>query len=1029
MNSFSRYVALTAVTLSVWFSPEVRAGGDITPLPVRQELAGWSFADSKLAEATVKYADNGILVLTGDFSKARQGDYITVGRDVPRSAFYRELRFKVKSPAKQLAVRFGEVNGQAHQFYLPLSGKADETQELAVSVAGSPKSHWGGPNNGKMESPLARVQFALHAGDCPGKTVFTAEFSDIRLIEREDAPRQVGFEPVAVERMFVPPGSGSNIELRLSKKLGSVSEADLNYAYYDYAGRKTASGMALYDRNADILSVPAPEKTGAYDLHLPALSIIAGVVVSEPFNGKPDEYFAMDSAFSWGDKNNTGNIRSYLKILRYIGIGWNRDRLAWHGLNPENGEFSLKKGRRGLIYDTYRRMAAEEGIKTLDTFHDTPGWNRYGDEKTNISIDWKNPRRWGVSFYPWNLQDAADSFLLFTSYWNDTVKALEIWNEPNGPFGNDFPGEYQSAFTKAVSYRLARARSDVQVVGGSFAGTPSEALYRLCVANGVLDDVDAMSYHGYSSYAEDEDRMIRMRESQVAKLREIEAASGSSRQGIPWWMSEAGSPWRKKDRAGRPTVDEARRSAADIVFSFTEFRALGFARHFLYVFGYYNEGRNNFGQMDVNHTPLRSMGAYANMIRELAHKEYVGDLKVEGVIRSRAFAGKGDVVVVLCNGLVGDKADYIELPVGLKIESVAGLDGRPLNLVGGKVPMCDGVAYVRIREQNARKFLDADTRAMKLYRIAKNYKPAPRKALPIVFQPADELQGKAYDSDGFTVHSDTQFPVSILINNMSNREITIDPVLRLPEQAKSMGFRNGKVTIPPYGRVPFVFSVSFDAKLQPDKFVFVKLEDRLGNATPIAWSFRRSKQREIPALALRDGDAGSSDGDWIPVVDWRTVGSFAAPKNIDAKFRVLYAADHLQVQVLVKDQTFFCDFPADKAWNGDSVQIALQKLGGEYYEYTAAKSRDGLAAYRHFPSAGMSRLKVELTEQAPGERLYVVDIPAGELAIEDFTAGMKFGFSILVNGNNGTGREGYLVWGGNIASSKNPAEFNQLTLE
>ena len=37
--------------------------------------------------------------------------------------------------------------------------------------------------------------------------------------------------------------------------------------------------------------------------------------------------------------------------------------------------------------------------------------------------------------------------------------------------------------------------------------------------------------------------------------------------------------------------------------------------------------------------------------------------------------------------------------------------------------------------------------------------------------------------------------------------------------------------------------------------------------------------------------------------------------------------------------------------------------------------------------------------------------------------------SILVNNNNGTGREGYLLWGGNIASSKNPAEFNQLILK
>ena len=71
------------------------------------------------------------------------------------------------------------------------------------------------------------------------------------------------------------------------------------------------------------------------------------------------------------------------------------------------------------------------------------------------------------------------------------------------------------------------------MIGGAFAGNPSEALYRLIIANGVLEDVDAISFHSYSSYAEDEDRMIQMRESQIAKLREIEASSGSSGNFVP----------------------------------------------------------------------------------------------------------------------------------------------------------------------------------------------------------------------------------------------------------------------------------------------------------------------------------------------------------------------------------------------------------------------------------------------------------------------------------------------------------------
>ena len=1030
MKPFCVYAGLTAaIILTICFPCKIKAGEDLTPVSVREGLSGWNLSSSGLPVGSMEYVDHGVLKVTGDFSRARNGNYITVGRKVPQSEFYQELRFKVKSPATRLAVRFGEVNGQAHQFFLRLTGNPEEIQELRVPVTGSPGSHWGGPNDGKMSSALARISFALHTADCAGKDKFSSEFFDIYLTDRENAPRQIGFKPVTIENMFVPPEWKGDIALRLSKKLGSDSKSDLNYVYCDYEGKEVISGTADYDRENDVLSLPPPRKTGTYDLRFPALGITAGVVVSAPFSGEPDGYFAIDSGFSWGDKSDPGKIYSYLKILKYIGVGWNRDRLSWHALNPGAGEFFLKPGKKGYLFDTYRRMAAEVGIKTLDTFHDTPGWNRYGSEKTKISIDWKNPRRWGVSFYPWNLQDAADSFLVFTTYWNDTVKALEVWNEPNGPFGNDFPGEYQSAFTKAISYRLARARSDVQVIGGAFAGNPSEALYRLIIANGTLDDVDAISFHSYSSYAEDEDRMIQMRESQVARLREIEASSGSSRLGIPLWMTEGGSPWRKKDSTGRPTIAEARRSAADIVFSFVEFRALGIARHFLYVFDYYNEGKNNFGHMDANHTPLRSMGAYANLVHQLAHREYIGDLKIEGVLRSRVFAADGKAVAVLCNGLVGEKPDFVTLPADLEIEGVSGIDGRPLTVVDGKVPMRDGVAYVHIREKNIQQYLLTDTRALKLYRIAKNFPGTQRKALPIVFQPADELQGKAYNCDGFTVRPDTVFPISILINNMSNRELTIDPVLRLPENMAAVKFSNGKIVVPPYGRIPFSFAVSLSREMPLNRFALVRLEDRCGNATPIAWSFRRSDQCEIFAAPLEQNNRNSEGADWMPMTDWRTVGTFAAPKNIDARFKVGYTADLLQIQVLVRDKEFFCDYPAGATWNGDSVQVAFQKEGGDYLEYAAAKSRDGFTVYRHSPPAGMSKARVKLQDVSPGEKLYIIDIPKGEFGIASFRAGMKFSFSILVNNNNGTGREGYLLWDGNIASSKNPAEFNQLILK
>lgn len=59
----------------------------------------------------------------------------------------------------------------------------------------------------------------------------------------------------------------------------------------------------------------------------------------------------------------------------------------------------------------------------------------------------------------------------------------------------------------------------------------------------------------------------------------------------------------------------------------------------------------------------------------------------------------------------------------------------------------------------------------------------------------------------------------------------------------------------------------------------------------------------------------------------------------------------------------------------------------------------------------------------------MIELPASELGIPKFAPGLRFGFSLLANSNNGGSRDGYLHWGGNIAESKDPTEFNPIILD
>ena len=133
-------------------------------------------------------------------------------------------------------------------------------------------------------------------------------------------------------------------------------------------------------------------------------------------------------------------IRSYLEILRTNGIIWNRDRIDWIPVNPAPGRYEF-----GKRFGRYRKIAADMGIKTLS------------------------------NKYPQDLIAAAKSWSDIVRQWSGTIKALEVRNEPDLSFGNCYPPEYVTAFTKAVSRRMAGDNRECKVVGGVFAWPREES--------------------------------------------------------------------------------------------------------------------------------------------------------------------------------------------------------------------------------------------------------------------------------------------------------------------------------------------------------------------------------------------------------------------------------------------------------------------------------------------------------------------------------------------------------------------------
>ncbi len=229
----------------------------------------------------------------------------------------------------------------------------------------------------------------------------------------------------------------------------------------------------------------------------------------------------------------------------------------------------------------------------------------------------------------------------------------------------------------------------------------------------------------------------------------------------------------------------------------------------------------------------------------------------------------------------------------------------------------------------------------------------------------------------------------IVMGDLSGVELEKVERISFPDQAKS---RNGYIKIP--GKIGLVFPES------------------------------------KPAVPVKFGGP----------MNYRSLSGGAAftTKDIDASFTLSYGKDSLNLVVEVLDDTFFQNESGARTWIGDSVQLAFQNLNKKAdlngtTEYTLALTEKGSAVYREFsqiklPEGQASDVKCEIKREG-NKTVYSAQFPLKELGFKTLEPDMLFGFSILVNDNDGNERKGYLHWGEGIGSSKDPSEYNWLMIK
>jgi hypothetical protein len=487
-----------------------------------------------------------------------------------------------------------------------------------------------------------------------------------------DAPG-TRFAPTSLQRLFADPGTEQVVRFRL---VSGKAEESVVYRVVDYAGQLVNEGQ-LRQVGPDHWEMSVRARLGYTEIELPRSRQRFGMISLPAGAAQPDSFFAIDGGLSWLVPDSPRR-EQLIKAAKRCGISMIRERLSWSAVNPDRDRWNLDGSAR---YASLRQFYEAKSIPILELAHDSPGWLGF------------------VGKYPHDLVETARSWVELSRTWASSWGGLEIWNEPDIAFGGDLPADQYAAIAKAVSFSLANAGLRVPIVGGAMA-YPNPEFLETSAQSGLLDRLDAFSFHHYGAAEE--------MQGMVERYRQWLIRSGHG--AMPLWITECGRPWSRGP--DRPPLAEDQKSALDIVMKGVEARASGIARYFPFVYPFYEENSSDFGMTDRSGTPLRSLAAYAQMIRVLANQRYIGDLPrvAPAIFRARVFGDGRQTIAVLYTGrrpVTGSLA-----PLGFRIRRIEGIDGRPLAVgTDGCVPVPDGLSYVWLENFLDLKLIDGTAAA------------------------------------------------------------------------------------------------------------------------------------------------------------------------------------------------------------------------------------------------------------------------------------------------------------------------------
>ena len=166
--------------------------------------------------------------------------------------------------------------------------------------------------------------------------------------------------------------------------------------------------------------------------------------------------------------------------------------------------------------------------------------------------------------------------------------------------------------------------------------------------------------------------------------------------------------------------------------------------------------------------------------------------------------------------------------------------------------------------------------------------------------------------------------------------------------------------------------------------------------------------------------------------------TYSGEDDLSGKLSLRWDNDNLYLTGEIRDDVFSHGSSGIEIFRNDGIQFSIGPGmpgdSGAWYEYGLAMTPNGPEIYRWMAMQGMKTgsvengsLQIERDEDKKTTS-YRLSLPWTELKPIQPGEGQSLSFSLLVNDNDGTGRKGYIEWGGGIGGSKDPTLFRSVVL-